>query len=58
MTPDQSRTRKPKDRVCWQGVLTDQGTITDTDWSGVQIEWDSGKSGFYHHNNMGDIQPV
>jgi hypothetical protein len=58
MTPDQSRACKPKDRVSWQGAPGDQGTITNTDWSGVQIDWDSGKSCFYHHNNMGDIQPV
>ena len=58
MTPDQSRARRPKDRVSWKGVPGDQGTITGTDWSGVQIAWDSGNSSFYHHNDMGDVQPV
>ena len=34
---------------------TDQGTVIATDWSGVQIEWDNGKTQFFHHNNMTEV---
>jgi hypothetical protein len=33
-------------RVAWHDSATDQGTVIATDWSGVQIEWDNGKTQF------------
>jgi hypothetical protein len=58
MTPAQSKARKPHDRVSWKGAVGDQGEVVATDWSGIQIDWDSGKTSFHHHNNMADIEPV
>jgi hypothetical protein len=28
-------------RVCWNDDQADQGTITENDWSGVEIVWDN-----------------
>jgi hypothetical protein len=56
MKPDQSKQLKIGQRVAWQDSLTDQGTVTASDWSGVQITWDNGKTQFFHHNNMNEIQ--
>jgi hypothetical protein len=58
MTPAESKTRKVGDRVSWKGTVSDQGTVIATDWSGVHIQWDAGKTSFHHHNNMTDIEPV
>jgi hypothetical protein len=55
MTPDQSKLLKIGHRVAWRVSTTDQGTVTATDWSGVQIDWDNGKSQFFHHNNMTEV---
>jgi hypothetical protein len=56
MTPEQSKALKLLKRVSWLGSAADQGTIMSSDWSGVQINWDSGKSIFYHHNNMENVK--
>jgi hypothetical protein len=56
MTPDQSKKLKVGQRVAWHGSLTDQGTVTASDWSGVRIAWDSGKDQFFHHNNMTEVE--
>ena len=56
MTPEESKALKLLKRVSWLGKAADQGTITSSDWSGVQINWDSGKSIFYHHNNMANVK--
>ena len=55
MTPEQSKRLKVGNRVAWHDSANDQGTVTATDWSGVQIEWDNGKSQFFHHNNMTEV---
>ncbi len=55
MTPEQSRSLKVGQRVSWQGNQQDRGVITEKDWSGVKIDWDTGKSSFYHHNDMREI---
>ena len=39
----------------WHDSPTDRGTVLATDWSGVQIEWDNGKTQFFHHNNMTEV---
>jgi hypothetical protein len=54
MTRDQSKRLKVGYRVAWHDSATDQGTVIATDW-GVQIEWDSGKTQFFHHNNMAEV---
>jgi hypothetical protein len=58
MTPAESRIRKPSDRVSWRAAIGDQGTVTAVDWSKVEIDWDSGKVSYHHHNNMSDIETV
>jgi hypothetical protein len=55
MTPDQSKRLKVGHRVAWHDSATDQGTVVAADWSGVQIEWDNGKTQFFHHNNMTEV---
>jgi hypothetical protein len=45
-------------RVAWHDSAMDQGTVIATDWSGVQIEWDNGKTQFFHHNNMSEVSSV
>ena len=55
MTRDQSKRLKVGYRVAWHDSATDQGTIIATDWSVVQIEWDNGKTQFFHHNNMAEV---
>jgi hypothetical protein len=55
MTADQSKRLKVGHRVSWHDSATDRGTVTATDWSGVQIEWDNGKTQFFHHNNMTEV---
>ena len=55
MTPDQSKKLKVGQRIAWRDSATDQGTVIATDWSGVQIEWDNGKTQFFHHNNMAEV---
>ena len=47
MKPDQSKQLKIGQRVAWHDSLTDQGTITASDWSGVRIAWDNGKTQFF-----------
>jgi len=56
MTPDQSKQLKVGQRVAWHESATDQGAVIATDWSGVQIEWDNGKTQFLHHNNMDEVK--
>ena len=55
MTPAQSKQLKVGHRVSWHDSATDQGTVIAADWSGVQIEWDDGKTQFFHHNNMTEV---
>jgi hypothetical protein len=55
LTREQSKQLKVGHRVSWHDSPTDQGTVLATDWSGVQIEWDNGKTQFFHHNNMTEV---
>ena len=41
MTGAQSRLLKTGARVCWRDDKADQGTVTETNWSGVTLKWDS-----------------
>jgi hypothetical protein len=56
MSPTESRALKLLKRVSWQGSASDHGTVVASDWSGVQINWDSGKTSFTHHNDMGNVK--
>jgi hypothetical protein len=56
MTGEQSRALKPGNRVCWQKDQTDQGTITETNWSGVTVKWNSRGEQAILHNDMGQIE--
>jgi len=55
MTPAQSKRLKVGHRVSWHDSATDRGTVIASDWSGVQIEWDNGKTQFVLHNNMTEV---
>ena len=56
MTPTQSKNLKIGQRVAWLDSAEDQGTVSASDWSGVRIDWDNGKSQFLHHNDMGEVE--
>lgn len=58
MTGEQSRLLKPLDRVCWGATTTDLGTVIETAWNGVSINWDDGRASSIEHNNMARIQRV
>jgi hypothetical protein len=55
MNGEQSRLLATGNRVCWDNSLTDRGTIAETDWSGVEIVWDNGRTEFYLHNDMATV---
>jgi hypothetical protein len=56
MNRDKSKSLKIGQRVAWHDSQMDQGTVTASDWSGVQIAWDNGKRTFFHHNNMDEVE--
>jgi hypothetical protein len=55
MSPAESRALKLLRRVSWEGSISDLGTVVASDWSGIEINWDSGKTSFLHHNNMSSV---
>jgi hypothetical protein len=58
MTGEQSRLLATGNRVCWNDDQADQGTIAETDWSGVEIVWDNGRTDFCLHNDMAKVTLV
>ena len=58
MTGDELRKLKVGDRVCWKGDATNQGTVRETSWSGVTIDWDDGDSTSVSHNDMAQVDRV
>jgi hypothetical protein len=58
MTGEQSRLLKPLDRVCWGATTTDLGTVIETDWAGVSINWDNGRTSSIQHNDMARVERV
>ena len=58
MTGDQSRLLKVGDRVCWGATITDLGTVVETSWSGVTIDWDDGHTTSIQHNDMAQVERV
>ena len=55
MTPAESRLLKAGARVCWRNDNNDQGTVTETSWSGVTLKWDSRSEQSIMHNDMGAV---
>jgi hypothetical protein len=53
MTGDQSSFLKPLYRVC-----TDLGTVIETNWAGVSINWDNGRTSSIQHNDMAQVERV
>jgi hypothetical protein len=58
MTGEQSRRLKVGDKVCWQNDQADRGTVTERNWSGLTIKWDSRGEQRVLHNDMGGISLV
>ena len=58
MTGGQSRLLKVGDRVRWGATTTDLGTVVETTWNGVTIDWDDGNSTSIRHNDMGQVARV
>jgi hypothetical protein len=55
MTGEQSRGLGIGDRVFWQNDQNDKGSITETNWAGVSIKWDSRSVQTILHNDMGPV---
>jgi hypothetical protein len=45
-------------RVCWRDDNNDQGTVTETNWSGVTLKWDSRGEQSILHNDMDAVSIV
>jgi hypothetical protein len=58
MTGEQSRLLKVGDRLLWQNDQADSGTVTETNWAGVTVRWDSRAEQAIQHNDMGSLQRV
>jgi hypothetical protein len=58
LTGDQSRPLQVGDRVCWRAKTTDLGTVVDTTWNGVTIDWDDCQTTTIQHNDMKQVERV
>ena len=58
MTGNQSRTLNVGDRVCWHTDKNDLGTVTEKNWAGVTVKWDSRGEQAIHHNDMAQVERV
>ena len=56
MTGEKSRGLKVGTRVCWQNDQTDRGTVTETNWAGLTIRWDSRGDQTIQHNDMTQLE--
>ena len=52
------RLLKVGDRVRWAATTTDFGTIVETAWNGVTIDWDDGNRSSIQHNDMARVERV
>jgi hypothetical protein len=52
MTGDQSRGLTVGARVYWGEDKNDRGTVTEKNWSGVTLQWDSRDQQSVLHNDM------
>ena len=58
MTGAESRLLKVGTRVCWRDDNNDQGTVTETNWSGVTLKWDSRGEQSILHNDMDAVSVI
>ena len=58
MTGSQSRLLNVGARVCWRDDKNDQGTVTETNWSGVTLKWDNRSQQSVLHNDMAGVEIV
>jgi hypothetical protein len=58
VTGEQSRLLKVGDKVCWQNDQADGGTVTEKNWAGLTIKWDSRGEQAVLHNDMGSMTLV
>jgi hypothetical protein len=58
MTGEKSRQLKVGDIVRWKDDKADQGTVTDKNWSGLIIRWNSRGEQNVLHNDMAAISLV
>ena len=58
MTGDQSRLLNVGDRVSWHNDQADQGIVTEKNWAGVTIKWDSRGEQAILHNDMARVERV
>jgi hypothetical protein len=58
MTGEQSRTLGVGERVCWRVEIADLGTVAETTWNGVTIDWDDGHTTSIQHNDMAQVERV
>ena len=58
MTGAQSRLLKAGARVCWRDDKADQGTLTETNWSGVTLKWDSRSEQSILHSDMDPVSII
>jgi len=56
MTGEQSRQLKVGDCVYWQNDQSDRGTVTETNWAGLTIRWDSRGDQTIQHNDMAQLE--
>jgi hypothetical protein len=56
MTGEKSRTLKVGDKVVWQKDNSDKGTVTETNWSGITVKWESRSVQAILHNDMAQIE--
>jgi hypothetical protein len=55
MTGEQSRLLKVGDRICWKNDQANSGTVTETNWAGATVKWDSRGEQRVLHNDMGGM---
>jgi hypothetical protein len=58
MTGSQSRLLNVGARVCWRDNKDDQGTVSETNWSGVTLKWDSRSEQSILHNDMDAVSVI
>jgi hypothetical protein len=58
MTGTESRSLYVGVRVRWGGDQADQGTVTETNWSGVTLKWDNRSVQSFLHNDMAMVAVV
>ena len=56
MNGTESRLLKVGDRVSWGDTTTDFGTVINTTWSDVTIDWDDGQTTLIQHNDMAQVE--